>query len=310
MDNRKTFLIVALFFILVWASLISFFIRAQRGDFSGKENSAESAKAIAPLKVKEGIENPDISSFAFEVRRLKNGEILLAKNTGEKRPIASLTKLVSASVFMDSGGEEAEISISENAKKTEEKISKVLIGEKLFGKDLLTLLLLESANDAALAIAEFTGKNSGAIDFNQSLEFFVALMNKKTEEIGIASTTHFANPSGLDEENNFSTAHDISLIVGYLNKIYASLLDITRIYETSIFSESGRKYELTNTNILLKEFPAILGGKTGFTDEAGGALLVLYALKPDELVSVVILGSVDRFGDARKIINWLENKYD
>ena len=211
---------------------------------------------------------------------------------------------------MDSGGEEAEISISENAKKAEEKISKVLVGEKLFGKDLLTLLLLESANDAALAIAEFTGKNSGAIDFNQSLEFFVALMNKKTEEIGIASTTHFANPSGLDEENNFSTAHDISLIVEYLNKNYASLWDITRIYETSIFSESGRKYELTNTNILLKEFPDILSGKTGFTDEAGGALLVLYALKPDELVSVVILGSVDRFGDARKIINWLENKYD
>lgn len=307
MDNRKNFLIPALFFVLICFSAISFFIRADKDDFMKRKNAAN---AIVPLVASKDIKEPDVLSLALNVTRLKTGEVLFSRNADKKRPIASLTKLVSAAVFIDAGGEYSEVEISEDAKKTEEKISKVAPREKLFGRDLLALLLMESANDAALAVAGFVGEKSGAKDFNQTLEIFVSLMNKKAGEIGVASTTRFANPAGLDEENNFSTARDVSLIAEYINEKYSQIWDITRTYETSVFSESGSQYKLINTNILLKEFPAILGGKTGFTDEAKGALLILYALKPDEPISIVILGSEDRFRDARKIIQWLEQKYD
>lgn len=308
MKNSKFFLIFALTLFLFLFSSLSFFVKISKKSFIEKDQ--KKLASIAPLPVKIGIENPEISAESYEIKRLKTGEILFSKNESVKRPIASLTKLISALVFIDSGGGEEEISISGEAKNTEEKLSNLASGERLLGKDILAVLLIESANDAARAIAEFTGMKFGAKDFSQSQEIFVALMNKKMEEIGVASTTHFANPAGLDDENNFSTARDISLMSEYINKNYSQVWDIARIYETSVFSESGSQYKLINTNILLKEFPAILGGKTGFTDEAKGALLILYALKPDEPILIVILGSEDRFGDGRKIINWLEEKYD
>ena len=131
-------------------------------------------------------------------------------------------------------------------------------------------------------------------------------MNKKAGEIGLRNSS-FKNPTGLDEADHLSTAEDLALLSEYTWRNYPQLWTLTRSPQSTIFSSAGQTYQIANTNELLEEFPAILGGKTGFTDNAKGNLILLYPIKKSgDVAIIVILRSEDRFGDGRKIIQWLE----
>jgi len=121
--------------------------------------------------------------------------------------------------------------------------------------------------------------------------------------------THFTNPAGRDGLLNFSTANDLFLIAKEIYMKAPEIWNTSRVIDGNVYSSKGVMYRFENTNKLLKEFPAIYGSKTGFTDEAGEALLMLYELAPKDTIAVIILKSTDRFSDGRAILSWLDKNY-
>lgn len=269
----------------------SFFIRE---DF----NFLKKTVSVLPLKKIDYVPEPSVSASSMLVTRIDTEEVLYQKNADEKRAIASLTKLMTGVLLFEHTDPLALITFGEDAKKLNDstaKKSEVPAGETVKAEDAAKLLIVESDNDAAFAIA---GAFSPVADF-------VRAMNQKAAEIGMLQT-HFANPAGLDDPQNYSTARDLTQLVRYAYEKYNNLWSVSRIAAGTIIGVSGKEYHFINTNQLLKELPdKIYGGKTGMTDEAQGALILLYQPMPREIVSIVILGSRDRFQDARNIIQWI-----
>ena len=218
---------------------------------------------------------------------------------------ASLTKLMTAYEARRILQFRADVVFSKEAEAVEEKRSGVATGE-VFSRDAaVELALVPSANDAALALAEAAGAKMGGGSFDEKIALFVERMNAQAKEMGLANT-HFENPAGLDSQTHKSTAQDLARIAEEIIRKDPAMLEITREPEVHVTSRAGKIYTQETTDELLKEFPALLGGKTGMTDAAGGALLLLYPTRPNHTAIIIILKSDDRFGDGRKIIRWLE----
>ena len=177
---------------------------------------------------------------------------------------ASLTKLLTVVLVEEELNPFDRISVSAEAKMVEAKISPVDKGEALTKDDLLKLALSGSANDIALALAEEIGHKYGANNLEDSLKIFRGLAEKKTSELGLLESS-FQNPVGLDEPEHYTTAEDLVTLSEYILQKYPRLWDFSVIPEVEAYSETGNRYLMKNTNILLNEFPAILGSKTGFT---------------------------------------------
>lgn len=305
LSAKKLFAVAILAFALVGASLLS----------SKPPLIAErSGEKIFRLARKSDV-MPDISSEAAIVKRLKTGEALFERNVSQKLPIASLTKLMSALILAEMGEPLAEMEFSEDAKlagQPDDKRSQTEAGERVKTEDIIKMMLVSSYNDAAYAAAEnVTVSKRPELDsksFQERVSFFVELMNRRAQTIGLANT-HFANPAGSDDPDNFSTAQDIAELSKFINDTHPELWTSSRIQEIFIFGKAGRRYDLVNTNPLLKEYPSIYGSKTGFEDQAKGTLLILYQVARQDNVAIVILGSNDRFRDGKEAIRWLESNF-
>lgn len=287
MDNLGKLAII--FSALVLASII-FFPIGKKEVFPGSEFAASSMLGNYVLSPE-----PVVDAHAYIVKILGKGVLLTKRRELKKMLPASLTKLLTAVVTLESIPSYRLVPFSENSKKSEPKLSTALAGEKFFRDDVIRFALIESANDAALALAEVVGQ-----------EKFVELMNTKARFLGLKNSS-FQNPTGLDQKNHYTSAEDLAYLAEFIWYQYPELWEISRTSETIIFSDLLHEHKVVSTNELLQEFPGILGGKTGFTDEARGTLLFLYPLKTGETVVVVLLRSENRFGDGKKIIQWLEN---
>ena len=133
-------------------------------------------------------------------------------------------------------------------------------------------------------------------------------MNEKVRSLALANT-HIENPTGLDAEGHYASAEDLARIAAYAREKYPRLWEISRTTDTVVYSGSGAPHRIKTTDELLYEFPGILGSKTGFTDNAQGALMLLYPVRRYGTAIIVILRSDDRFGDGRRIIQWLDQQY-
>ncbi len=214
------------------------------------------------------------------------------KNIETQRSIASLTKLMTAIIVMENFDLNAIVEISNSAVKREGLNGDLRPSESISIRSLLDIMLIESSNDAAFALA-------------QQRADFISLMNKKVEELGL-NGTHFINSDGLDSPNNHSSALDIAKIFGYLINKHPEAFEILKIKNMIVYSFDGEiEHRLENTNEFLGKTDEIIAGKTGFTDEAGGSLVLL--IKND--IITVVLGSPDRFGESEKLINWLRTAY-
>jgi len=232
-------------------------------------------------------------------------KILFEKEGGKILPIASLTKLMTALVVLENYDFSKEIKISEKAVEQPEDLGK-LVAERIFPvKYLLYPLLMESSNDAAFSLANDYDGMTG--------EKFVTLMNSAAQKLNL-NDTFFVNPSGLDPETktpetkiNYSTASDLAKLTKELLKKPL----IWEILSTPRYNFYGP--ELLNTNELLGEIPEIVGGKTGYTYTAGGCMvLVTIAPKDAGFLVNVILGTDGhngRFGEMKKLANWLNTAY-
>jgi len=244
------------------------------------------------------------SGISLLVNSQGNQEILFDKDSDEKLPIASLTKLITANIVLEHYDLSQIIEISHQAVEEEGNSGEFKIGETLTVENLLYSLLIESSNDAAEALTEVIGKDA-----------MVDLMNLETKAIGMENTRFF-NPTGLEPDNpngpiNYSTTKDLATFAAYLLKTNPKILEISTFSEYSLYSPEGIfHHKLTNTNELLGEFSGIIGSKTGWTPQAQGCLLLAIKAPKDRGVIInIILGSPNRFEEMKKLINWLNEVY-
>ena len=243
------------------------------------------------------IEEVEIKAKAAAIFDLDGDKFLYQKNIKEKLPIASLTKIMTALVALDNLELEKMVTISKKAVMTEGENGHLEIGEKLNIRNLLYIMLMESSNDAAVSLAGSTN-----IDF-------IALMNEMAKNLEMENT-HFVDPTGINQ-GNYSTISDLIRLVEY-SFSRPLIWQIFSLAETDIYSQNGELiHHLLNTNKLLKEIPEMVGGKTGWTEEANGCMLTMVKIleKPGKYLITIILGSENRELETKKLIEWAQEAY-
>jgi D-alanyl-D-alanine carboxypeptidase (penicillin-binding protein 5/6) len=215
----------------------------------------------------------------------QTGNVLFGLNTTEKKPIASLVKIMTALIAIEHKNLDEEIVVSENAASIGENSMGVSQGETYSLRELLYGMMLNSGNDSATAIAEGVAGD---------VKTFVRWMNIKAMELGL-SNTYFADPDGLDD-SSYSTVEELAKLAHYALE-YPDFREIVKTVEQEYsYSEKHKYIYLYNQTNLLTTYPGVLGVKTGFTEEAGLCLVTFSVNEGKELIGVVF-NSIDRKGD-------------
>jgi D-alanyl-D-alanine carboxypeptidase len=302
--------------ILVLFFCFGFFVYSKSSSTQGSSFSflkASEFDLLRPLskeKINDLYLNSDNFLSAF-VNLDEGKEIVLSeKKSNEVIPIASLSKLMAAVVALENYNLDDEVKISASAVSTYSTAGGLREGEVISVRDLLYVTLIESSNDGAEALAEKMGRSE-----------FILKMNKKAAELGMKNTWYI-NPTGLDvfedvlekevQEYNVSTPSDMEKLVVYILKNQSLIPEILSNSEKTIKSKSGVVHNLKNTNILLKENSSYLWGKTGYTKEANGCIILIlksYASDQNGYIINVITGADDRFSEARKLNAWLQDSF-
>jgi D-alanyl-D-alanine carboxypeptidase len=273
-----------------------------------RQLTASELAALRRIKPPASVPAPDIDAEAYIVQLVGEREPLLSRRELKPLPPASLTKLMTAVVAMEELAASDLIVFSSQAKAVDPTQSNAKPGEIFLRDDALKFALISSANDAAEAIAEAVGKKHHVYDRSAMHGLFADLMNQKARQLNFFNT-HFKNPIGLDDPDHTMSAADVGRLLAYIFEKHQRILEISRTVETTVYSTDRQSHTITNTDDLLKEFPAIMGSKTGFTDAAQGALALVYPVKPNHVALIVLMGSHDRFSDGRKLIRWLEDSF-
>ncbi|MGE5553178.1 MAG: D-alanyl-D-alanine carboxypeptidase family protein [Betaproteobacteria bacterium] len=211
-----------------------------------------------------------------------SGKTLFAHNADRKQPIASLTKIMTLTLALEAlrdGKVKLADMVSGSALAKSMGGTQIWLeeGEQFTFKDMLYAVGVGSANDCAVALAEYLGG---------SFEGFVAAMNRKAKELGLKNT-HFANPTGLDDEDNYSTAADLAMLCRYAVAL-PMFLDLSSTWEYWVRKGTPKEVWLTTFNKLLKFYPGYDGIKTGFTDRAGYCLASTAKRGGLRLIAVVL----------------------
>lgn len=246
------------------------------------------------------IAEPETSAKSAVLYDVSSGRLLYAKNINQRLPIASVTKLMTAVVIVDSLDLGRIYTVPAESVNVDGLGADIYKGEQIRGDDLLKAMLIKSSNDAALTF-DVEAQKLG-VDL-------VAKMNEKARQIGMNDTA-FTNTTGLDDPDAFSTAADLIKLVRYASD-YDSIAKILTTPASVVSSVDGRfSHALTSTNQLLGLVPGIILGKTGYTDDALGtmAIEVMLGGGDDRLISIV-LGTADRFGETMRLIEWAKKAY-
>ncbi len=257
------------------------------------------APAYAPTRNTDVVE-PVIDANAALLVDLDSNRILYEKNSNASVPIASLTKLLSATVASELFRDQDIVTVSSTSVRVDGQKQTLFIGERITIGNLIAMMLVESSNDAAYAIAAYAREQN--IDF-------VARMNQKAAALGMDQCT-FTNPAGLDD-TAFCSATNLLKLVRSMIRTMPQLWAVTTNPTLTVSSVDGATiHQIKSTNELLEGMEGILGGKTGYTDGALGCLVLVVKL-PDKdatLVSIV-LGSRGRFADTRTLVSWAAGAY-
>lgn len=225
------------------------------------------------------------------------GAVLYDKNSHERRACGSVTKVMSLLLFMealDSGQVSLtdEVTVSEFANSMGGSEIWLEVGEVMTFEDLLRSVIIQSANDSTVALAEHIAGSE---------EAFLNRMNERAAELGM-NDTHYLNTTGFDEEGQYTSAYDIALAARELTK-HEKIFDYTTIW---MYDLRGGKTQLTNTNKLIKTYSGITGLKTGTTDDAGNCFCGTAERDGLKLVSVVLgcESSALRFSSTTKLLDY------
>lgn len=234
---------------------------------------------------------PQVTADAAVLLDARTGAVLYGRTPYERRPPASTTKILTALVALEKGRLSDVVTVSPYASWTEGSSLYLRTGERLTLEELLWGALLESGNDACVAIAEHLGGSE---------EGFARLQNKKAWAIG-AWDTHFVNPHGLPAPDHYTTAYDLATIARYALR-NSKFQEIVRAREKVVSGPSGGR-SFFSTNRLLWSYSGADGVKTGTTAEAGQCLVASATRGGRQLVAVV-LHSDDRWSDAAALLDF------
>lgn len=303
--NKKFYLITI--FCLALVGVFIFFYSIKNTLTTGKIlgsslNSIYSGKTVKlqkPPQKKTDVSNPNILADRIVLLDDNTKYSLYSKNSSEQVPIASITKIMTAVTSFDIYSPNDILTTSKEA--AEINGSKVFLkeGEKMKFSDLMYGLLLPSGNDAAKTIAE------GKMTEKQ----FVDLMNKKAQDIGMQNT-HFMDVAGLDDTGH-STAYDIAILFSYAIK-NTEIMKVVNTAEYTITSvDKAETHELKNSNRLVSSdtpLEGVIGGKTGFTPDAGHSLVCAAQRSGTTLISVVLKTNSNAASasadETRKLLDW------
>lgn len=219
-----------------------------------------------------------------------SGRVLFNKSAYDEQPIASITKVMTAIIAIEYGKLETEVKASRQAVFAEGSSIYLELGEKMRLDDLIYGLMLRSGNDSAIAIAEHVGG---------SVEGFVYLMNEKANKLGMTNT-NFINPHGLHDDEHYSTAYDMALLLRYAMQNNT----FQKISATSFHKPASRSYGWKNKHRLVNGmYQHSTGGKTGFTKRSGRTLMTT-AKKSDLSLIAVTLNAPDDWNDHINLFNW------
>ena len=236
------------------------------------------------------------AAISYDVKADKN---LYEKNIDQRLPVASLTKILNAIVSWENFDPNAVVTVEPDAVKVDGERQDLYAGEQISVNSLMQMMLIESSNDAANALADYA-KTKG---FDM-----IDAMNAKAAKLGMINT-HFVDPAGLDD-NGYSTAQDLAKAVTYALR-YSALWNFSREPSTVVTSVDGKiSHEVKATDHLLGVLSGIVGGKTGYTDGALGCMMLIINI-PDQNDTVVnvVLGSHERFPDMQKLVDWVRTSY-
>ncbi|MFA5967056.1 MAG: D-alanyl-D-alanine carboxypeptidase family protein [Patescibacteria group bacterium] len=245
--------------------------------------------------------DPVIDSTSAVLMDLDTGKILYAKDPDKQMAIASITKIMTALVVLNSKSNLDEVyTVSEAANEVSGSRMYLVVGEKMSIDNLLRGALIESANDAAYALAEGT--------FGSEEQFVVA-MNALAASLKLTGT-HFTNTWGADEPDHYSCARDLARLTGIAlsNETFRDIVAVKKTTVTDIYGKL--QHNLTNTNKLVGQYMNIIGVKTGTTDNAGESLVVAAKGESNQTVIVVLLNSPDRFTEGKNLLDWALKAYN
>ncbi len=277
--------------------------------FLGLANFSPRPKAPpeVPPKISDAYSKISLSARSAFVLDVKTGKELFNLNGDAQLPLASLTKIMMAVRALSLASESQIITIDPGFLESEGD-SGLFANERWTLKGLIDLTLLESSNDGANAVASVVGAfGQENAPYDLSREQFVNAMNKKATELGLTQT-YFLNPTGLDENafvsGAYGSARDMANLFAFALKTYPQLFGVTRYDSREFESLSLLKHNVKNTNTFVGNIPSLLGSKTGYTDLAGGNLVIAFDAGVDRPIVISILGSTEqgRFEDAEKLV--------
>jgi D-alanyl-D-alanine endopeptidase (penicillin-binding protein 7) len=262
----------------------------------------EMAEALPRYKVDaSGDLVPDLRAAAAIIYDPESNQVLWEENSQSQRSIASITKVMTATVFLENDPDLSQPVTIARSDVFQASTTHLRANDKVTADDLLHLLLIASDNAAARALARVSPQGSDG---------FVDRMNEKAEELGLEST-HYADPSGLLSEN-MASAYDMARLIAHASED-DRISSVMRLSEYTVFTGNGRIVPIHSTNHLLgRPDVDVLAGKTGFISKAGYCLATLLRM-PDsgQQVAVVVLGArsnAGRFMESRNLFTWVSSK--
>ena len=284
-------------------SLLSFYIAGNLN----QNLEGDGSKQFASLSLNNILENtespikdpslisPILGAEGIIAIDRKSGETLYGDNIHKRLSIASITKLMTMLIIVEENKLDEVVAVSENASSTPGSTMYLRPGEKITVENLLYGAVINSANDAAVALAEH---NAG------SVSAFVEKMNNRALELGMVNT-HYQNPIGLDSLNNYSSAYDVAKLADFIYH-NSFISEAAQIKNLSVKSTNGSYvHKLESTNELLGSYLHIKGLKTGKTDAAGLCLVSVAENDEGHEIITVVLNSPARFKESKILIDWV-----
>jgi len=252
---------------------------------------------IPVLKSKEFfLDDLSLSATAVYAIDLSSMTVFYEKDSQKVLYPASTSKMMTALVALDTFNLDEELLVGKEATVSGNKLA-LKEGNSMTVQDLLAALLIFSANDSAYVLANHD---------ELGLDNFVNKMNQKANDLGLTQT-HFANPAGLDDPGQTSTARDLAIIARELLR-HQQLKELVAMQHKQI-SGPNWSYDLYNSNQLLGQIQGVTGVKTGTTQLAGEVLVTLIERDGHQIL-ITLMNSQDRYQDTSKLIAWILNNYE
>jgi serine-type D-Ala-D-Ala carboxypeptidase (penicillin-binding protein 5/6) len=270
---------------------------AATGESTEQNESSVNEEELKPF------EEVAITAKAAYVWDIQNQKAVYRKEESKQLPLASVTKLMTALVAHEVLDESENIPINELSIK-QDGDSGLASGEIFSRLTLSDLVLMSSSNDGAFALAAAAGN---ALLQNGGAHSFVNAMNIRAKEIGLHET-YYKNPTGLDisetEAGAYGSARDMAFLMEYIVKNQPDILTYTKDEQARIYSQTGQSHDAENTNYYIDKIPGLIGSKTGYTDLAGGNLVIAFDAGLNRPFAAVVLGSTqsERFSDMLKLV--------